>query len=1046
MNETVELLMNTSPKNVNSIGNNNMDENTNFSDVDSTVAVADGTTTTTTKSLYPPDALSKYSDNTDDTSTIATIASTVQSSVSAVFERIKNSQSVVSTDTTPTSSKKSTTDTRKSFTNYGLSGLLQHNRENSKQPQMEEKKVDGSSNTTVGIQQNIADSVDDTPTVNTDETTVTDITVNDTYVNQTTGKAIANKGTGTSKRADITATTTTANVEPLHTTMNNASSATTGNKQTQRRDLRQFMTIHKEMQHPNLLPRPAEPTTDTKQISKNIIKHQPLVPKKENQESAQPKRRGRPPTQKRKDTNINIDKVDVKRQKSDKQVVATTSGTGTGNENNSDEVDRPKVPLYAYELFSREYRRAYAAANRNNKGNDMDDENEEVDAVILQQWNTMSDKDKRPYVLRATQDRELFHQQTQVWNQKTKNGTTTTEAGAGATTTTTTNATLNHPNDVPRSNNTTNNVRTMMASADPIDRKNSFDHLKKNDINTKNSHSPRPRGRPKVGHVWDQELGRWKLPGINDSTNLDEYKDTGSIDHPTLGLKWDDRTDLSFKTVETNELSVNMNNDGPIEKWIDNSINNTDDDHWYTKLQSTPMSDGDNQGTNTKNMPVTTHTTAPVANNAVAGIEPKQRKKQILSPKRPPKINQDGSYRKPGGPQPVGYIWNAEFGYWESAIESDSNMQRILDFDHDDDAVDKRADIIVKRRRQSMGSGMTGTTTRHRKYEYTKDGCIIPRQTLERSLDGKYVRPLGRPIVGYEWDAIRGLWTPTSTTAQSAQRHSISTIEQRPIQKKMTISTAGNKNRLYTSDGCILPMKTPTKSSDGKYVRPFGRSIVGYTWDYHRGVWAPNGGPIPTKNSMPQPPSHFVGPIRLADKLVLPLSKTTRKDECKYIACTRCESCTIKQNCGQCLHCMIKEHHSDKAGTQSPFLSCCHRICQEAILNPNYTDAPNNMARNEENIKAEEMDENDDNDSVSNNNDDDDIEEEEDDDDDVDHSHDDNDVDDNTDDGDDGHNENVQTNDDEDDDNGSMMESLSDENNNDEHMENHDNVMNDVQG
>ena len=900
MNEATISCVNTVTDilNINHTGNNMVDEHKAFAidemnstgDVDSTAAIV--------SQPRNNQLLNTMSDN-DDTSTIASVASPL---------KFTSSTGTTTTTSTTTQSSKGTGSTNDAMTielpplkpvRYGLSSLLVRRDGGNDEVHADEKKQDdgpfSNMKNTFGIEKAPHDVKEATldsrvypiPTQHED-TAAVDVRSNDIDgVSSADHNAIMEDDT----KAMIKSTQPEQR-EPLNAV----------HKQKNRRDL--FMMIHKEVQNPHLKPCPPLPLRPNAMLSKpeNVGQDVDSVdvngPFSELEKSGDgqplnsPKRRGRPPGHKKKATWHGPDNVAPKRAK--RPTVSTLDSDAM--------IGKPIAPLYAYELFSRDYLRAYMAANRDAA----DLTQEALNAITLNEWKTMSDQSKKPYVIRATQDQQIYHQQVQLW-ERNKNPTVNVPPVAA-----TKPSVITKDQSPPRPRGRPKLLKNITET-------NVDQDFNVNAAATDKKLSPRPRGRPKFGHVWDSPSGQWvKIRNSTAANASDRIETTVAGDNDTgtvLVNNHEDKKLAGQSKVASKDSGVAAAAGMTATQVDENNVHAKEDDgRWYTKLQATPTSINPNDGKQFEEEPkAAARTIGTVPQRALP------RNQNILNPKRPPKINHDGSYRKPGGPQPTGYNWNAEYGYWESVIASDANLQRILDFDHDEEEEKLVSNPPV--RRQSTGSV---ATMAQRKRKYTEDGCIVPRQTLERLADGTYARPLGRPIVGYGWDFTRGLWVPSS---QMDHRHSLSSLEQKAHRRKMSAASAGNKTRLYTSDGCILPMKTPTKSNDGSFVRPFGRSIVGYTWDYHRGVWAPTGDPIPTKNAMPLPPSHFVGPIRLADKLV---------EDCKFMACTKCDACHMKENCGTCLHCKILEGHSKKATI--PYLVCSFRICQEPVLNPKFTE------------------------------------------------------------------------------------------------------------
>jgi hypothetical protein len=154
-----------------------------------------------------------------------------------------------------------------------------------------------------------------------------------------------------------------------------------------------------------------------------------------------------------------------------------------------------------------------------------------------------------------------------------------------------------------------------------------------------------------------------------------------------------------------------------------------------------------------------------------------------------------------------------------------------------------------------------------RKRRKTNDGCFLPLRSPRRKEDGTYARPCGRAPPGMEWDNIRGIYTPRSKakassmpvpskiviaprpTALPAEKKLDSTCEtvqkddsicksakQSPV---VTLPTASSKADRRTDDGCFVPLRTPTKKSDGTFARPCGRAPPGMMWDHVRGLYVP---------------------------------------------------------------------------------------------------------------------------------------------------------------------------------------------------------------
>jgi HMG (high mobility group) box len=561
------------------------------------------------------------------------------------------------------------------------------------------------------------------------------------------------------------------------------------------------------------------------------------------------------------------------------------SDTDASNQN-----EKPEPPMYAYELFSRDYQRAYQAANRH-AADAEEDPASHLSEMILQRWNEMSSQEKQPYVVRATEDQKNFKQQIEAWNQNHDGIDPIDSPGLEDT--------APSVDRAESSQQTENQSDDLHPREQGIPERESDENAPADQATQK---SQKPRGRPKVGYEWDRYTGQWR------------------------------------KQAEASNRSENRQGR--------NSTDNTKDASWYSNLQSSPvrLSDGaKNQpsrqlGKSAK--PETAKAEAPSGGNTISVLR--------KNPKTVPKIKSDGTYRKPPGTQPMGYVWNAESGYWESAV--DENMKKLLDFDDEGpprDGVDH-----AERRMSILGSAKpAGGKKRH----YTKDGCIVPNQTLERNRDGTYVRPMGRPLVGYTWNEVRGLWVPNASSSSFNERQSISSaapdvhgdtalvnVDRRhsepsmrgtkhALQQTSVPAPPMKKGRKYTPDGCIVPSRIPQLATDGTYVRPLGRAIVGYTWDSSRGLWTPEGsiGRKPTKQA--QSLASVVAPVTESRSTVAPMVKKGPR----YMSCARCVGCKTKKNCGICLHCMLIAEAINDGELPSPFYVCMQRVCSAPIVNIN---------------------------------------------------------------------------------------------------------------
>ena len=87
---------------------------------------------------------------------------------------------------------------------------------------------------------------------------------------------------------------------------------------------------------------------------------------------------------------------------------------------------------------------------------------------------------------------------------------------------------------------------------------------------------------------------------------------------------------------------------------------------------------------------------------------------------------------------------------------------------------------------------------------------------------------------------------PDMSDGQPSDHEDLSNVSYREV-------TPSAKGRLL-DDGCLPPIKPPTKDEDGLFNRPKGRPPNGFDWDPSRGLWIPLGGQTNINVSLPSLP------------------------------------------------------------------------------------------------------------------------------------------------------------------------------------------------
>jgi hypothetical protein len=143
------------------------------------------------------------------------------------------------------------------------------------------------------------------------------------------------------------------------------------------------------------------------------------------------------------------------------------------------------------------------------------------------------------------------------------------------------------------------------------------------------------------------------------------------------------------------------------------------------------------------------------ASNGRRSLSTKETKIKVLQ-KPPSRQTRDGKFIRPKGRPPAGYEWNAQTGEYEAISGGGvGSMDRMK--------MEKAHAEGQSAKQTARKPGSSGTDVG--KY---KKPSVLPM----RNLNGMYIRPAGRPPVGYSWNQIRGEWerVESKTPAVSASQ------------------------------------------------------------------------------------------------------------------------------------------------------------------------------------------------------------------------------------------------------------------------------------
>jgi hypothetical protein len=239
-------------------------------------------------------------------------------------------------------------------------------------------------------------------------------------------------------------------------------------------------------------------------------------------------------------------------------------------------------------------------------------------------------------------------------------------------------------------------------------------------------------------------------------------------------------------------------------------------------------------------------------------------------PKSTPHKKPNVTFARPRGAPPAGLTWNATNGLWvpqrlggaaastaltrpasneqgvlaqpASALEGGkgSNVQiTVSDKLSSSPPLSRKLALVDDAKKTQV---QTSKTMPASKYKF-------PKVTLTKDQDGSYMRPLGRPPRGHDWDSALGVWvrrdedTAAQQESSSNARKDVLTNGSRAkpktskmVQTKEIASRSPTKEMRHESN-YILPKSPLQKKGDGTFLPPRGRPRAGCSWEAKRGVW-----------------------------------------------------------------------------------------------------------------------------------------------------------------------------------------------------------------
>jgi hypothetical protein len=306
--------------------------------------------------------------------------------------------------------------------------------------------------------------------------------------------------------------------------------------------------------------------------------------------------------------------------------------------------------------------------------------------------------------------------------------------------------------------------------------------------------------------------------------------------------------------------------------------------------------------------------------------------KELLIP------NKDGTWRHPRGASLRGYTWNEVEGLWQPKFEG-TVQQRVLQLcarsyltlstlsvkgfarntDNDDSSQPLRPRL---KSTEKKGRGSAP--------EYTSPTKVLHKQVVRQNADGTFIRPIGRPPMGYEWDERSGKY-----------------VQKDGDQSRRSLSPSKLSRKSYGSNASELskykkPALAPVRTSLGTYVRPVGRPPIGYIWNQMRGEWEKDDQAVDSsslRHSNTAPSSRKENNSAGRDSSFRKRRQSGKGKARPFRPCGQCLACQRRRECGQCYNCLLAQWCSPYP--LADFYTCVERICKIPVL----TDHRDNRTR-----------------------------------------------------------------------------------------------------
>lgn len=215
-------------------------------------------------------------------------------------------------------------------------------------------------------------------------------------------------------------------------------------------------------------------------------------------------------------------------------------------------------------------------------------------------------------------------------------------------------------------------------------------------------------------------------------------------------------------------------------------------------------------------------------------VSPRRSKLEFILPRESLFKDEDGLFKIPTVEDPPdGYSWDGNVGCWKL------NNAR-----NEDDA--KPAKKMHSKEESRKRPRQTGEKNTHQ----TETVLLKPKGILLKDKEGHYRQPGERPLGGYSWDKVVGIWRRnggqlTSGTIEDSSDEQVR--EKQPVVASKQISKpSATQNKPDSTSSVDQDSNLPKireaamelrLNEDGTYRRPGGRNPASYEWDSKHGYW-----------------------------------------------------------------------------------------------------------------------------------------------------------------------------------------------------------------